>query len=238
MAIRKKRPYVKYAAPSSSNKENFEGEGNWAISYADLLMVLMSFFVIFFSTTDSSQESILQKIKLTLNKGTTRPGGIGIGDKAGAGTGQGTLYKQSLNKELADKLEKGFSRFNFHVKNTPSAILLELPPSIYPPRGFTLTPEVKDMIDKLTTVLLPYKNQLQLQIIGHADSAALKRTNVYLQDNFILSTLRAGGVAKHFINEGFSSKQIRIGGAADNERNTRSVSIEINPINQYKEQAQ
>ena len=60
---------------------------SWAVSYSDMLMVLMSFFVIFFSFEDKKRDDLVSQISLEMQ---AKSGGGGLQDvtgKAGGRTG-------------------------------------------------------------------------------------------------------------------------------------------------------
>ena len=73
-------------------------EGSWAVSYVDMLTLLLSFFIIFYSNTQNkdADENLtpLQKIALDMSGKSGAPGtgtgtGTGNGTETGTGTGSG-----------------------------------------------------------------------------------------------------------------------------------------------------
>jgi chemotaxis protein MotB len=96
------------------------GEGSWAVSYVDMLTLLLCFFIIFYSNTQNRpDESVLQKIAFDLSgqpaalapkaggTDTANGGLLGIGHGAGNGTGtatgEGTMFGSNLWGKAAVK---------------------------------------------------------------------------------------------------------------------------------------
>jgi chemotaxis protein MotB len=59
-------------------------EGSWAVSYVDMLTLLLCFFIIFYNNNQHGEENLLQKIAFDLSGKTAK------GDGTGTGTGNGT----------------------------------------------------------------------------------------------------------------------------------------------------
>ena len=190
-----------------------EGGHGWAVSYADLLMVLVSFFVVFFSLdTNKHKAAGLQAIALGFK-----------GQEINAGSVEATAPKEIglLRKELE---LTGATK----VAVNGDQMLLLLPENIFETREFRLTEETQERLKEIYRVIKPFERDLDVVVVGHADSMKFaKATNEYLGDNFDLSSLRALRGLQFMLSEGFPHGQISAQGAADGIRDSRTLSIKV-----------
>ena len=62
---RVEKPATPSLAKTLLSSSGEEGNQIWMVSYADLLMILLCFFVLFFSISPETRESVIHKILLT-----------------------------------------------------------------------------------------------------------------------------------------------------------------------------
>ncbi|MNY45037.1 hypothetical protein D3C86_1801120 [compost metagenome] len=86
------------------------------------------------------------------------------------------------------------------------------------------------LVEKFLNIIKPYEKNVNLFFEGHADASPLKihRNNIIV-DNFVLSSLRASSALGFAREMGFSEKIMFIQAASSNLRNSRSLSIRIEP---------
>ena len=115
MQLERKKPRLPRVERNEGGEIDTEENLLWAVSYSDLLMVLMSFFVIYFAANKDKKDAIFQEVNVALNENIEGSDVIGRGsgasseeggDKEGAGTEVGT------NKGKGDAAKDGLGKGN------------------------------------------------------------------------------------------------------------------------------
>lgn len=198
-------------------------QGGWAVSYSDFLMVLLSFFVIFFSINNhKDRRSMIFKI-MSQVKGTSQEGGAGDAHVKPDGkefTGEEAQTLAGLFKSLSPK-----------VGENPASLTLIFPDNVFKPGEYKLTGSALSEYQQLIKKLMPYQEQIEVVVTGHSDSSGVRaESGRKFEDNFELSSLRASSAIRHALEVGFVENHIRAQASSHNERNTRSISITIQDI--------
>lgn len=193
----------------------------WAVSYSDLLMVLMSFFVIYFSFDDSNTAGILQIARSMKNETAVAASSQ---DAAQKNTGAGQVHISAGSSSL---FQKQLAALNVKLEKPGSSLLLNFEPDIFESGEFKLSETTEQRISEIVDILKPYQNEIEVVVIGHSDSITLRPRNGYLTDNFDLSSLRALRALQYFVKLGFPVEQISAQGAGDNARNSRTLSLKV-----------
>ncbi len=195
-----------------------EGDGHlWAVSYADLLMVLMSFFVIFFSFSDDNKNLKNGDLMMEISEGL----------KAKI-TGTATAAKDTLRSPSAMIDRSALESLGAEVLESGKSIYVNLPDDIFSKRQFELSSSTKEKLNSIFKALEPNAQKIELVVIGHADSSRVSSTqNPYLSNNFDLSSLRALKAVEYFIGEGFPENHISAQGSSYGLRNSRTLSIRV-----------
>ena len=186
-----------------------DGHG-WAVSYADLLMVLLSFFVLYFNFSENTVESELQKIAMSMQ---------GLGAKE--------IEAATRKPDSISSLSEALKIEGVKVTQHEDHLLVELENGAFRAGRFEVGPNLRGEVDKIMERLSPFKEKLALTVIGHADKRPLIRQNEFLQDNFDLSSLRALHVLKHVLGKGFPENRVSARAASSYDRDARSVTFEI-----------
>lgn len=200
-----------------------DDEHTWAVSYADFLMVLLSFFVIFFSQ-DQNKNEIIFKI-------TEEMGGSANQAQTNFSNSQTSRKPGSLENgfdDLNTELQSEFTDYKFFVDPMTKSLLIEMPDNIFGPGEFVLQNSKKDLYEKLLQKLSKYKNEVVITLIGHSDQTQVrKEKGRKYEDNIELSSLRASNAARKALQAGFSENQTRIKTLLSETRNTRSLTLNL-----------
>lgn len=203
----------------------------WAVSYADFLMVLLSFFIIFFSQGEGT-DNVIFKITQELGKNSGQQGSTNQsstapttpGNFSGQHPGGGPMDRAALSKDL----KKEFSNFTFMDNEKEKALSILLPENIYSSGAYQLQAEAKAQFADLVKRLLPFKNAITITITGHTDISLVTQSKLKkFGDNTELSSLRAYYATKELIEQGFSEDQVRIKTLLKEQRNSRTLSLQI-----------
>jgi flagellar motor protein MotB len=235
-------------ARSPGGAELFDGEGGatWAVAYADLLMVLMSFFIIYFSMGSEGIDQTMYKIAVKM-KGVTgfqgngtengsaagqescaasagSPGCLGNGFSAGVGPSiSGQVVKPGLPEGLFELLKR--HQFKYLEQRNQVSVLLD--EHAFGPGRFAVTRDLGAQLQSIAESLVPFKDTIEVTVVGHADTTRMVPRNEYLRDNFDLSSLRAREALRVLIQNGIPEEILTIQGASSNEVAARSLTLRI-----------
>jgi flagellar motor protein MotB len=109
-------------------------------------------------------------------------------------------------------------------------IVVDFPEDAFSKGGFEVKSGLKNDLKLVLSKILPFKDEVTLNFIGHTDTVPLKKrneTNKIINSNLILSNLRAGRAAELAIQMSFQPEFISSQGVAEYSRNTRSLSLSI-----------
>jgi chemotaxis protein MotB len=199
-----------------------EGDSHlWAVSYADMLMVLLAFFIIFFSFENTSQpQKNFSQIALGFKTAGFGYQNSSISDPKET---QHEAHReiQIINRHLA-------SLESFNVQANKQSLQLHLPENIFSVGQYQLNRDLRHKLDEIHEVLKPFERDIEVIVVGHSDSMPFAQPhNEYLGDNFDLSSLRALRTVQYLLAQGFPREQISAQGAADGLRNSRTLSLKV-----------
>ncbi len=207
---------------------------NWAVSYSDMLMVLMSFFVIFFSTDEKGKENVLNKIAVEIQSTTKLNAKLKspIEERSKL---NGAEFKDRIQEspslivnELAEMLAR--KSIQSTISSNLNSIVIDLPNQLYESRQFAITESIRNQLDPLLEVIKIRAANISITFIGHTDSLQLSNPGKYLSSNTDLSSLRASRALEYAVAFGFDSRTLSSQGAQSNIRNTRSLSIKVEVV--------
>lgn len=203
----------------------------WAVSYADLLMVLMSFFVVFFSFDDevnpgNEMNNMAIAIQSAFSGG--RQSSQNSNEKMSSPSQQeaGSDRKPS-SQGLVGALSQVLTDYEIEPGKTDNTLTVHLPSNQFATRSFDISQELQEHLKKLSSVLQPYGERIEIYVVGHADQSQIRNPNRYIQSNFDLSSLRATRALAYLESQGLPMQSLFAQGSASNIRNSRSLSIRI-----------
>lgn len=187
----------------------------WAVSYSDFLMALLSFFILFFSIDTPQRQKLILDLADTFSTAKSGHGG-GVAD------GKGSRMPAQLMDSLKD----------LQLEATPEkdSLTVHFADDFFLPGQHVIAREHAPAIRDFLKLLRPYQGKVNLYFEGHADRRPLQKAkNDIVVDNFILSSLRASSALILAKQMGFSEKHLFIRAASSNVRDTRSLSVLIEP---------
>lgn len=198
-----------------------EGDQSWAVSYADMLMVLLSFFILFFSVGEEKKAGVIQQIA----EATRKVSGYAVNPEQ-TGKDLSSFDSKGLMADLQDqKVVK--------TELNGERLIIYFADNLFESGRSVLTPEAAEQVRATLLKMKPYIGQIQLTIVGHSDEVRIRRDfEPYIHSNIDLSAIRASrgvGIAQ---KAGFSQRQVFIKGTANFVRNTRSLTLVVEPRTQ------
>lgn len=198
----------------------------WAVSYADFLMVLLSFFILFFSTDDQTKDDIIERISKT----TEKMGVVGSADSSSvsAQTGRGGFSSVDV-----DALAQILKQRNVTIEKLRRKIIFKFDDNIYGLGEFKLNSESQTELFAVLDLLKPYFESVDITIVGHTDSRKMRQrqSQQLIKNNFDLSVFRATRALEAAITHGAPIEALAAKGSADFRRNSRTLSLVVTPRN-------
>ncbi len=167
-----------------------EGEGSWLVSYADMMTLLVGFFVILMSFSSVDEEKFDEVKKAA----TKEFGGV---------------YQVPFG-DIADRIKSALSKLGlgdqFVVKQSPLGVEISFHGTVFFDTGAAeLKPKAHEMLAELIPIIRAEGSDLNLTIEGHTDDVPLTG-NAHFHSNWDLSSVRACRVLEVFEAAGFSKK--------------------------------
>ncbi|MBI2605367.1 MAG: OmpA family protein [Deltaproteobacteria bacterium] len=200
-------------------------EGTWAVSYVDMLTLLLCFFIIFYNSEQVKnvvEITPLQRIIFDLSskmKGKQAGGLGGTEGVEGIGAGAGSAEKTAITEaNLLEMLSKSLSTASTQVRVVGQALEVSfLGLSFFDTGATTLNMTGRETVSDIIKTLESHKGDVRLIVQGHTDTRQVSRKKYNLTDNWELSVLRATSVLKMFIKNGFPSDHLSAEGFADTQ---------------------
>lgn len=193
MQPRLKRRLIRHAA--SSHK----GEGSWAVSYVDMLTLLLCFFIIFFKKDQlkkTEPSSATETQKAPSSPGQALPSPV-IHSIVSVLTNQKGFYSR---REVNEKsIELNFDHISFFDSGSTK-----------------VTPEGLAIIRSTGELLKPHAGRIRIIVQGHTDPRPIRSRTGRISDNWELSVIRATAVLKWFSENGFPQNLLSAEGFASN----------------------
>ncbi len=213
----------------SVHKHGKGHDSSWAVSYADFLMVLLSFFIIFFST---DKQSPLHRLILDLStkeraargvaqvSSDTLPNGSAIGDAVKDNK------ENNQNRFKFSMISEEFKDVKIESSDAPEQISIFLPDNIYP-KGAYLAPETELL--GIVNKLKKYSKEISITVVGHSDATKFSVSTPVIQaNNLTLASVRAAYASIYIQNK---LPEVSVSSQAFNSKNreSRSLTIVIKP---------
>jgi chemotaxis protein MotB len=180
-------------------KKHEEGEGAWLVSYADMMTLLVGFFVMLMSFSKIDSEAY-EKVK----QATSKMFG-----------GEYVQPQENLVKNLQTIIAETSLQEEVSFKQTDTGAEFSFPGGLFFDQGeIDLRPEAKKVLEKLVPVIMAQARGYGVVIEGHTDSVPVKGARG-IATNWELSSLRACTVLRLFEANGFDRRHLKAIGWGD-----------------------
>lgn len=177
-----------------------ESDGNWLVSYADMMTLLVGFFVMLsaFSVPDASKmEALKRETAESMGGKYTKP------FEQLSNSIQQTLSEIKLDKEIS-------------VAETDDGVTIVSKGTLFFDSGSSeLKPEAATLMNKIGEVLAKQAGNFRIFVEGHTDDSPIATKE--FPSNWELSSIRAGSVVRLLESKGIARKNLRPLGLADTE---------------------
>lgn len=209
-------------------KKAEENTGEWLNTYADMVTLLLTFFVLLFCCSnldETKMQFIFQAFKSRgkyLNEKVAEPDTMaqedagGITDAAEPGGGDGTMPQsfEELYMYLADYIAEADLSESVSIEEGAAHLTIRFDNGVFfDGNSYMLKPEGREILNGIIPGIRAIQNSIySMTISGHTAKA------VSMEDDFQLSSLRACSVRVHLDrNETVDFSKYRVKGAGPNE---------------------
>jgi chemotaxis protein MotB len=205
-------------------RQEGESENDWIVTLSDMMMLLLTFFVLLFAVTSDSSEKYVGML-------------MRVGDAFG---GKSLVERKSSPTEGMDKsMEKAIEESNLarqvHMTSDSRGVTLWAEGDLFfAPGTAEIKPQVKRFLDRIAGIVKT--NQYKVLVEGHTDDVPMSSER--FPSNWELSASRASAVVRYFITEqginprrlvasGYASYKPRYALIPENRSQNRRVEIVI-----------
>lgn len=192
-----------------------DSEGSWAISYGDMVTLLMCFFILFFSLEQRTENKKVERAALLQRAllDAFKPTGSMKGPSEGAKSGPQTSVS------VGDRVEMGIDpkrleAFKGRAIAAGDAIIVDFAStSFFSSGAVALSAAGKEALAKFMDSFRPYLGQHVLTIQAFTDRKGVaRRRGRAFRDNLELSALRAVAALRFLQAQGVPLSRMRAGG--------------------------
>lgn len=207
--------------PFKARKPSENDVDSWLMTYADMITLLLCFFVIFVSTSEPKEDKLAAATR---------------GMQARFGLVDLTTPFQGAFRSIQGVIDKHEVGQNMSVEKTEKGLQIEISTSTYfMPNLADLKEEQIPLLTEMTQGLKSdIFKQYHIIIEGHTDDAEPKDGG-YFPSNWELSSARAARVVRFFIEQGFDPKRLRAVGYAGMQPKVPNLDKQKNPIEANRE---
>lgn len=183
----------------------------WLLSYADLMTLLFTFFVMLYSSAMMDDGKALRKTLASYMQGSgmtneAAPDNAGPGPGQGVGSGTGTI--ESIRSSLAERIETEQMLKDVRVEVKNQGLNITFSSNLLFDMGSAqLRADSMDPLVKVIKTLKEKAPEMKVRVEGHTDSVPMKFGLRY-RDNWELSGARAAHIVGIFEKNGYPSENL------------------------------
>ncbi len=212
----KQRLNQQFQERRQSNAPAHEGASNWAISYGDMITLLLAFFVLFFNINpqQSNDFNILVNLLESEFNDVTDEQTIRV---PSAVWGVPTQSTQGEYAQISPLLK---NKFESAITVEKNRMIVEFPNvSFFTSSSYQLTKDGVSALERFAGIFKGFTGEMRLIVRGYTDNRPVKsKAHRYFKDNLELSALRAISALRVLESKGVPFKLMRIGGYGETDK--------------------
>lgn len=191
-------------------------EGGWALTLADMMTLLLCFFVLLLAIADVDQNKYKD-----VSDSLASAMGVPVPPKGDADTFEGApVARRVISEKQRNIFEMqlemarlvGRESDALKIKMRPDSVAIVLKGGFFFPSGKAdLTAGAERVLGKIAPTLA--KSPYDVVVEGHSDNIPMRSKQ--FPSNWELSSARASAVARYLLDNGFSKSRIKVLGMAD-----------------------
>lgn len=182
--------------------EEEESEGSWAVSYGDMITLLLSFFVLFFTTNPQAEQVKKLNSYVSFSLDEMKPFTPIQKDNKATEENQSIPKIEGLDIKITnvgDQIVVTFGAFSFFESGKTE-----------------VRDEAKKILQRFSDRLLPFVGNYRISVKGFTDKRKVSETIVRrYKDNLELSALRSIAAMRVLQNSGIPLARMQIAGAGE-----------------------
>jgi len=208
-----------------------EGPGEWIVTYADMVTLLLTFFVMLvaISSVDTERfEKIMYSIQYTLGAGVAPGGRVGRIDthdvrQRSLSTPTGS-ENEPLLEDIRETINKKDLQDSVQVVQQGNKVIVRVKGQVlFPTASSQFDPQAKKVLDELAKLVMQYP-EYRLDVGGHTDPRPISTPK--FDSNWELSALRATAVLRYLVEQGVNPRRMTATGYADTDPIVPNSSLE------------
>ncbi len=214
------------------HQEEADSEGSWAISYGDMVTLLLCFFILFFTVNPNKDqtESIQQELLNIMMREMSSAAQRSPAQAGGPSSGGDARHRKVATEEASDKTqvefdEKDAAQWDGKIHKMGNRIVVEFPGvSFFKSGKISVTAAGVESLKRFTGLYLPYvsKNQLSIQAFTDLKRVRQERGRKFA-DNLELSALRSVAAMRVLQKAGIPLSKMRVGGYGEMKVTAREL---------------
>lgn len=197
---------MKRKSLSGHIEEEVESEGSWAISYGDMITLLLSFFVIFFST-DFDKKKNEDQTELVRSE---------IASVDFMSKESSPIHETASKKDEFLNHDLNLSNAKIEVVTVKNNLLVKFSGvSFFKSGSVDLTPEGAKVIRDFSEKYIPYASVYGMSVKAFTDQRKVIKKKDRFKDNLELSALRAISAMRELQKSGIPLTQMDIAGLGE-----------------------
>ncbi len=186
------------------NEEHIDSEGSWAISYGDMITLLMSFFVLYYTVdhTKIKAANLEKSLIVRLQEGGVKPDQDALKQQLNIGTSQGTGVDPRIMEEFGAEVYKIGQELVIDFQNV----------SFFDFGQVDINRDGGKALEKFAQIYQPFAGQYQLRIQAFTDTRKVRWDNPRFKDNLELSALRSVSSMRALQKAGLPLSRMKIAG--------------------------
>lgn len=207
---------------TASEELDDEGTGEWLVTYADMVTLLLTFFVLLVALANfdaAKYDAVVESIQNTFGKLEAPRGDLGrleLTRTMPRSLDQLTgIEQEPLLEDLLQIIKRKNIQDDVRVTSQGNLVILEVKgQTMFDSGQATLKPEALPLLDQIVGIVRSYPDYV-LHVKGHTDPRPISSPK--FETNWELSALRATAVLRYLISKGISPKRVTATGYADTE---------------------
>lgn len=178
-----------------------EADEDWMVSFADMVTLLLCFFILFFSEKkDDAKEDILREITTAFSPITkvdpsVKPSQDRPNEQSEILSNLDKNLKSNLNAVAGNNID-----YELKALNSKEILLRVWSEGMFKSGSANLSPVGMNLVLGVAKTLSKYTGKIEIRIEGHTDSKNIKDGDK-IRNNLVLSSLRAASTANVFLED-------------------------------------
>ncbi len=200
-------------------EEEIDSDGSWAVSYGDMVTLLLTFFIVFFTIDPKSSKSINQRLQISLVDILKATSSNEVYQGVTNEMALGKQQKPGIDKEIL-KQWGGIAHDQGHY------VIIEFPGvSFFNSAQTNLTTSGAKALADFVRVYMPFAGNYEISIRAFADYRQVRKNSVRFQDNLELTALRSVSAMRILQKAGIPLNRIKVGGYGEMVTTARELEL-------------